>query len=259
MIRFVTQSAALLVAVVMSAPLTVANHVDFLVDGSFSQTGSGSPGSVGSVVGSGSNILGQIRYYRVGTLSSFLGSNASAELNTGGPLMLRSDNFAAGDWEFGYGNRTLGQGLGSPLNADFVDNGGANWDSLILMIDVIGADVGNVDGIGQIQVTVSNDADGDQTFASQAVTVDNEGTFVFKYSELPTFDFTNVDGISFQLQSVSSSGTPVLSSDFNISSFERVRSVPEPSSLAGVLLAIGIASTRRTRPYHRQCGNNGAH
>ena len=124
-----------------------ANHVDFMNDGVFTQTG---PVMNRDIPGATANILGGIR-----DLSLTAGSASLASL---GPLIFNA----------GAGASTLTLGYGTPFSggaftADFINAGTNNWNSLVVTL----VDVSN-GANGTLSLTV--DSGGNQfTFASQTV------------------------------------------------------------------------------------------
>ena len=219
-----TFSLALLVGVL--APIGAsAEHVDFFVDGTLGSTTN--LADTGEVSGATSNILGAFRQYSIA--NNTLDGTVGASLSSGGPLQLTDLGGGQGTYWFGYGTESTSAGS---LNTNFI--GAANWDSLVFSI-------GSVTGSGMLSLSVNS---GPDTFAFSDLSVSAAGDYTFLYSEalaaIPSFDFTSVDGLNFQVQS------DAPNSAFTLSGFTREVAIPEPSTTLLVALA-GLALFTRKR------------
>ncbi len=214
-----------------------ANHIDFIVDGSFFTATSSDNGLVTSIqTGDAGNIIGGEREVSVDVTSGsgfVSGGTLGASAGPGpvGPdatatLVLSNSVSAIGQFMLTYdGVGTAGLG-----GLDFA----TSWDSIV--VDFVA-----VQGMGDLTLSVT-----DTSAASGSLTlpVSSSGdvTFPFADAAFAGVDFGSVDVVKFTMDTVEAA------SDFSIGAITRETIVPEPGSVSLALLAFaGLALVRRRR------------
>ncbi|MGI8820851.1 MAG: PEP-CTERM sorting domain-containing protein [Chthoniobacterales bacterium] len=198
-----------------------ANHVDFMTDGAFIQSGPGSQVATGSAA----NILGTMRRITI--------TAGSASLTAGGPL-----NFMAGA---GATNLTLGYGTpfgGGAFTANFINPGTNDWNSIVVSLSNVSPAAG-----GTLSLTVDN-AGNQFTFASQPITGAGNYTFFYNQAAGSGVNFLSINGLQANLNNAAAS------SSYSLAGITRVNSVPEPGTMALAVLGSlfgGFALYRRRR------------
>ncbi len=205
-----------------------ANHVDFMTDGAFMQTGAGTQ----QVMGAQSNILGGIRNVAI--------TGGTASLSAGGPLVFTSSANPPGTTlTLGYG-APYGGAAGTPPSgsfpANFVTNSGPNWNSIVVSLSNV-----SMGATATLSLSVTDSNNNAFTFASQ--TVNAAGNYTFFYNQAPgTINFQSISGVQTMLS------TNVNSSSYSLSGITRVTSIPEPSSVTlAVAAGFGLLILLRRR------------
>lgn len=214
------------ILILQSCLVANANHIDFVVDGSFFSNTDSSTGLITSTqTGDGGNIIGGERDVSIDVLSGtgFVSAGtlgAAAGAGPVGPDPSATLNFSNSVSVLGQFVLTYdGAGSAGLGGADF----DTNWDSLAV-------DFAAVQGSGDLTLTVS-----DSSSASGALTlpVSAAGLVSFPFSDaaFAGVDFTSVDSVQFSLDSTEQA------SDFSISSITR-EAIPEPTTGLLALLAL---------------------
>lgn len=209
-----------------------ANHIDFIVDGSFILNADAAAFASEVQVGDGGNIIGTEREVSIGILSGggFVSAGTvDAAMGPGavGPdtsktLQLSNSVTSLGRFELLY-DGVGSAGLGG---ADF----DTNWDALVV-------DFASVQGAGNLTLAVTDNATG---VGSLTLPVSSAGMITFPFSSFPDVDFMAVDSVKFTLD------TTEAASDFSIGAITREAIVPEPGcSLMAILGLACLAGFRR--------------
>lgn len=213
-----------------------ANHIDFVVDGSFFSNTDSSTGLVTSTQsGDSGNIIGGERDVAIDVISGTGFVSAGTLGASAGPGPVGPDGTAT--MNFSNSVTVLGQFV---LTYDGVGTdglGGAdfdtNWDNLAV-------EFAAVQGSGELTLEVS---DTSSSTGSLTLPVASAGTLTFPFADaaFTGVDFTAVDSVKFTLDSTEAA------SDFSIASITR-EVVPEPSSgLIAVLCIVPFLGLRRRR------------
>ncbi len=231
-------AVALFVACLSTNDATAA-HIDFITAGPFNLSSSDAT-VVSQSVTDAASILGGTRNVSLARNQGFGGTiTANTILSPGGTGTLdRIDvintNVSAGRLTLDYDGFD---------DADFA----ASWDAFLIDVPVLQNTVG--DGEIDISITVTNSLGSVTTPVDQVIggsRFEDPGVFVFEFNDpdFGGFDFSEVDRVTFNFQ------TAIIGSDFQIASIIRREisvAVPEPNSLAFLMMSTLVIARRRTR------------
>jgi hypothetical protein len=213
-----------------------ANHIDFIVDGSFSPLVAVGSGSASDVqVGDGGNILGTEREITID-----FGSGGSGVLVAAGPGLAAGAGAVGANTalELLFSNSAGSAGTMS-LMYDGVGSAGLGGLDFDTAWDAITVGVSDIQGAGNLSVTVA-DTNANIGTLTTLISAANNYNFQFTDAAFAGVDFSLVDSVEVSFV------TTIAGSDVNFSQITREVVIPEPTAVAlGALGLIGLAIGRR--------------